>query len=352
MYSLSDYNYHLPVHCIAQKPADQRDQSRLLWLNRKTGCLYHRRFDELEQMLTPGDVLVVNNTRVIPARMFGRKETGGRVEVLLLHYPEKKDFNPAGVVTCRCLMRASKRPAVGARIIFEAGISAHVTGFSDGIFDIDFSFSGDLDTVLNRIGQMPLPPYIHRNGANSGENDTQAYQTVFAREKGAVAAPTAGLHFTPGLINRLKTFGVQIVALTLHVGYGTFSPVRVEDIRDHQIHSEWYRIPAHTAYTINAAREKKRRIIAVGTTSCRTLEYAADDTGRIVPGDGVCDLFIYPGYRFRAIDALITNFHLPRSTLLMLVSALAGRKEILAAYEIAKENGYRFFSYGDAMFIG
>ncbi len=306
----------------------------------------------MEKLLSPGDVLVVNDTKVIPARIFGRKETGGRVEVLLLHYPKVMSDSKSGAVMCRCLIRASKRPDVGARIWFDDSVSATVVSFDGGIFRIELFFDGDMDTILNRIGHMPLPPYIQRNGKKPHGDDTLTYQTIFAREKGAVAAPTAGLHFTPELINRLKAAGVHVVTITLHVGYGTFSPVRVDDIRDHQIHSEWYRISDRTADIINTARDENRRIIAVGTTSCRTLEYAADHAGRVVSGEGVCDLFIYPGYRFKVIDALITNFHLPRSTLLMLVSALAGRKRILAAYETAIKNGYRFYSYGDAMFIG
>jgi S-adenosylmethionine:tRNA ribosyltransferase-isomerase len=295
---------------------------------------------------------VVNDTKVIPARIFGRKETGGRVEVLLLHYPNIMPDSEHGVAMCRCLIRASKRPGVGARIWLDDAASATVVRFDGGIFEIELSFDGDMDTILNRIGHMPLPPYIQRNDKKPQSDDTVTYQTIFAREKGAVAAPTAGLHFTPELINRLTSAGVHVVTITLHVGYGTFSPVRVDDIRDHQIHSEWYRISDRTASIINAAQAENRRIIAVGTTSCRTLEYAADQTGRIVSGDGVCDLFIYPGYRFKVIDALITNFHLPQSTLLMLVSALAGREQILAAYQAAIKNGYRFYSYGDAMFIG
>jgi len=352
MYALSDYNYHLPTAYIAQKPADRRDQSKLLCLDRESGHIHHRRFDDINQLLNPGDVLVVNDTEVIPARIFGRKETGGRVEVLLLHYPEIQHQKMVGTATCRCLMRASRRPSVGACILFEEDVSATVTGFDNGIFEVAFSFSGDFDTVLGKIGQIPLPPYIQRNTTNASCDDATTYQTVFAREKGAVAAPTAGLHFTFELIKQLSAKGVHLAKITLHVGYGTFSPVRVGDIRDHQIHTESYRISATAASAINDARADGRRVIAVGTTSCRTLEYAADHTGRVAPGDGGCDLFIYPGYRFKAINALITNFHLPQSTLLMLVSALAGREQILSAYETAMEKDYRFYSYGDAMFIG
>ncbi len=352
MFALSDYDYHLPPKLIAQHPVDHRDRSRLLCLDRKSGDIRHRRFDDLARILKPGDLLVVNDTEVIPARLIGRKATGGRVEALLLHYPRLTSDGKIKTATCRCLLKAAKRPAVGSRIFFEDGVSATVMSFNRGFFSVTFFFSDDFGTMLNRIGQVPLPPYIQRDGGKTDRDDKASYQTVFAREKGAVAAPTAGLHFTDELINRLKTIGVQMVAITLHVGYGTFSPVRVDDIRKHRIHTESYRISAQAAKTINAARDEKRRIIAVGTTSCRTLEYTADHTGRIVPGDGVCDLFIYPGYQFKAIDALITNFHLPQSTLLMLVSALAGRERILFAYREAMENGYRFYSYGDAMFIG
>ncbi len=351
MYSLSDYDYHLPIKHIAQTPADRRDRSRLLRLCRKTGRTHHHRFDDLVHLLAPGDVLVVNNTEVIPARLFGRKETGGRVEVLLLNYPQARPDDATGRMTGRCLIRASRRPGVGTRIRLGDAATATVTGFDKGVFDIDLSFDGDMDAILNRIGHIPLPPYIQRNGDAPPCDDARAYQTVFAREKGAVAAPTAGLHFTPDLLNQLKSAGVQIVTITLHVGYGTFSPVRVDDIRDHQIHTEAYRISTPAARTINAARAAGHRIIAVGTTSCRTLEYAARPAGGVAPGRGMCDLFIYPGYRFKVVDALITNFHLPQSTLLMLVSALAGREKILAAYRAAIEQGYRFFSYGDAMFI-
>jgi len=352
MYTLSDYDYDLPKKYIAHQPATRRDRSRLLWLDRNSGRIRHRRFDDLVQLLQSGDVLVVNDTAVIPARIMGRKETGGRVEVLLLNYPGEELSNNSGTITFRCLIKASKRPAAGTRLFFKKGVTAIVTGFNDGIFEAAFSFTGDIDATLDQIGSVPLPPYIQRNSHNVSCDDPTAYQTVYARDKGAVAAPTAGLHFTPELLRNLKAIGVDIVPITLHVGYGTFSPVRVDDIRDHRIHTEPYRIPEKTAKAINNARTTNRRIIAVGTTSCRTLEYAVDHTGHIAPGAGMCDLFIYPGYRFKMTDALITNFHLPQSTLLMLVSALAGRDRILAAYREAIKIGYRFYSYGDAMFIG
>ncbi len=352
MYTLSDYNYDLPRKCIAQQPAVRRDRSRLLWMDRNSGRIRHRRFDDLVQLLQSGDVLVVNDTAVIPARIMGRKETGGRVEVFLLNYPGEEPSVNSGTVTFRCLIKASKRPAGGTRLFFKKGVTAIVTGFNDGIFEAAFSFTGGIDATLDQIGTVPLPPYIQRNGHNVPCDDPTAYQTVYARDKGAVAAPTAGLHFTPELLRNLKAIGVDIVPITLHVGYGTFSPVRANDIRDHRIHTEAYRISEKTAQTINNARTANRRIIVVGTTSCRSLEYAADRSGHVVPGAGMCDLFIYPGYRFKMTDALITNFHLPQSTLLMLVSALAGRDRVLAAYREAIKIGYRFYSYGDAMFIG
>lgn len=352
MYILSDYDYNLPKECIAQQPAIRRDRSRLLWLDRGSNRIHHRRFDDLGQLLQPGDVLVVNDTAVIPARILGCKETGGRVEVLLLNYPGEEPSINSGTITFQCLIKASKRPAAGTRLIFKKGVTAIVTGFEDGIFEVSFTLTEDIDATLDEIGSVPLPPYIQRNGHNVPCDDPTAYQTVYARDRGAVAAPTAGLHFTPELLRNLETTGIDVVPITLHVGYGTFSPVRVDDIRDHRIHTETYRIPEKTAETINNARTTNRRIIAVGTTSCRTLEYAADDTGHVASGAGLCDLFIYPGYRFKVIDALITNFHLPQSTLLMLVSALAGRDRILAAYREAIKTGYRFYSYGDAMFIG
>ena len=352
MYALSDYDYCLPKRLIAQKPAARRDRSRLLWLEGNSDRIHHRRFDDLVQLLQPGDVLVVNDTAVVPARIMGRKATGGKVEVLLLNYPGKTSSANPSTITFQCLIKASKRPTAGTRLIFKKGVTAVVTGFTDGIFEATFSFTGNIDENLGQIGSVPLPPYINRDDPKAPCDDSATYQTVYARNMGAVAAPTAGLHFTPELLQNLKIIGVKIVPITLHVGYGTFSPVRVDDIRDHHIHTEPYRIPKKTAKTINNARVVKHRIIAVGTTSCRTLEYATNRNGHIVSGAGMCNLFIYPGYRFKMTDALITNFHLPQSTLLMLVSALAGRDRVLAAYREAIQTGYRFYSYGDAMFIG
>lgn len=351
MYALTDYDYHLPNECIAQKPVTQRDRSKLLTLNRNSGHIRHRRFVDLVRLLHPGDVLVVNDTAVIPARILGRKETGGKVEVLLLDYPETAKSGRGGTPVFRCLIKASKRPQKGSRLYFKKGVTAIVKGFNNGIFEASFSFSQPIDETLEEIGSVPLPPYIERNDQNDSHDDSVLYQTVYAKAKGAVAAPTAGLHFTPDLLRRLKAGGIDIVSITLHVGYGTFCPVRSKDIRDHSIHTEPYQIPEETAQIINAARRAQRRIIAVGTTSCRTLEYVGDDAGQVSAGSGLCNLFIYPGYRFKVIDALITNFHLPQSTLLMLVSAMAGHEQILSAYREAIQKGYRFYSYGDAMLI-
>jgi S-adenosylmethionine:tRNA ribosyltransferase-isomerase len=288
-------------------------------------------------------VLVVNNTEVIPGRLFGRKSTGGKVEALILDYAgsykktgsyEKKQKNKKFVF--ECLLRASKRPKPGALFIFDQGLKAEVINFRDGIHTLRFFYDGDFKSLLYRIGNMPLPPYIKRNNGISPCDDSKSYQTVYARQKGAVAAPTAGLHFSKKLLEKIQSIGVKIVEITLHVGYGTFLPVRVSDIRTHKIHSEQYYISKNGAATINHAKAKGSRIMAVGTTCVRT---------------GNCDLFIYPGYRFKVVDAMITNFHLPQSTLLMLVSAFAGRKNILSAYNEAIKERYRFYSYGDAMVI-
>ena len=351
MYALNDYDYNLPKKCIAQHPVAGRDRSKLLILDRNTGHVHHYRFNDLGKELRPGDVLVVNDTAVIPARIFGQKETGGKIEVLLLEYPETNVSSNSGTVSLKCLIKASKRPQNGSRLRFDKGVTAIVEAFNDGIYELAFTFPDPVDRILEIIGSMPLPPYIERPDGDGCKNDSVSYQTVYAKNKGAVAAPTAGLHFTPNLLQELKTAGITIAPITLHVGYGTFSPVRSEDIRNHTIHTEPYWIPEKTAHIINTAKRAYKRIIAVGTTTCRTLEYAGDEAGNVAPGSGSCDLYIYPGYRFRVIDALITNFHLPQSTLLMLVSALAGREQILSAYQEAITKGYRFYSYGDAMLI-
>jgi S-adenosylmethionine:tRNA ribosyltransferase-isomerase len=349
MFSLNDYNYDLPEKLIAQKPVKKRDRSKLLLLNRKTGELSHHEFSEIYKYLLPGDILIINNTEVIPGRLLGRKETGGKAEVLILDYAGGKAGS--GKFTSECLINASKHTKAGTFIFFGNGLKAEVTGFFDGVYSLKFYCNSDFESLLYKMGKIPLPPYIKRNENDSSFNDKTAYQTVYAREKGAVAAPTAGLHFTKELIEKLKLRGVEIAEITLHVGYGTFLPVRSSDIRDHRMHSERFFIPESTADIINRARKEGRRIIAVGTTCVRTLEFASDKNGVVNSGNGTCNLFIYPGYTFKVIDAMITNFHLPKSTLLMLVSAFAGRENILNAYKKAIKNKYRFYSYGDAMLI-
>ena len=352
MYSIDDYHYHLPEENIAQKPAGQRDQSRLLILGRTSGSLSHGHFRDLSKHLSASDVVVLNNTKVVPARLVGKKETGGRVELLLLDYTQAKVRHTSGnEVETLCLVKASKRPRIGSRFIFEAGLTAEVVG-TDGMQQrVKFSPAGDFESLLYRIGKVPLPPYIRRQNGVDGVDDHTLYQTVYASQKGAVAAPTAGLHFTGNTLERLKKKGVKVVEITLHVGYGTFSPVRVSDIRQHAMHAERFSISEKTAGVINQAKEAGHRVVAVGTTCVRTLEFVSTRDGEVVPGKGSCDLFIYPGFNFKVVDAMVTNFHLPQSTLLMLVSGFAGRDNILNAYRTAIEKGYRFYSYGDAMLI-
>lgn len=353
MFAIDDYDYPLPEALIAQSPAARRDQSRLLVLDRQAGRHGHHRFCELERLLSPGDLLVVNNTAVIPGRLLGRKASGGKAEVLILDYAAGlRGRRRRGAFVCECLVKAARRPRPGTVITFEAGLEARVESAVNGTCRLNFADGRALEALLPKIGQVPLPPYIRRQPGQAPPcDDAHAYQTLFAEHQGAIAAPTAGLHFTPEVVRALAARGVNIVAITLHVGYGTFSPVRVTDIRRHPIHSEWYHIPQPVADAVNRARDGGRRVVAVGTTSVRTLEFATGADGRLTPGSGQCDLFIYPGYRFRQVDAMITNFHLPRSTLLMLVSAFAGRKRVLAAYAEAIARGYRFFSYGDAMLL-
>lgn len=352
MFSLNDYYYELPESLIAQQPAAQRENSRLLVLDRRSGKIAHRHFTDIRTLLLPGDVLVINNTSVVPARLLGRKKTGGRVELLIIDYADSiLRENPRGKRQVQCLIKAAKRPTPGTLIEFDPFLLAEVIAFDEGIFTVEFSFEGDFETLLYRIGRIPLPHYIKRDETGNLPEDIRNYQTVYASEKGAAAAPTAGLHFSESLLREMADQGVHIAPITLHVGYGTFVPVRVTDIREHRMHAETYIIPAETAEIINQAKSDGNRVVAVGTTSVRTLEYAADDQGQIRAGKGRSDLFIYPGYRFAVIDAVITNFHLPQSTLLMLVSAFAGRENVVAAYNEAVREQYRFFSYGDAMFI-
>lgn len=350
MYRLNDYDYRLPPELIAQTPAPDREGSRLLHLMRADGSIRHRRFEHIVDLLQPSDLLVVNNTRVVPGRLYGRKPSGGKVELLILDYGQT-DAGGDGRRIFQCLIKASKAAAVGSRLIFDEGLVGEVQDFAGGIYTVRFSSPQPFDALLERIGRMPLPPYIQRSASRPDPVDRQRYQTVYARERGAIAAPTAGLHFSEALLSRIRERGVRVAAITLHVGYGTFVPVRVDDIRDHRMHDEWFSISADTADRINQARRMGRRVVAVGTTSVRTLEYAADGDGFIAPGSGRCDLFIYPGYRFKVIDVMLTNFHLPRSTLLMLVSAFVGRETVLKTYAEAVKEKYRFFSYGDAMLI-
>ena len=353
MYALNDYNYQLPDELIAQKPADRRDESNLLVMDRRSGQLLHHRFHLLGNFLRPGDVLVINNTAVIPGRLVGKKASGGSVEVLICSFngngcPAASEANPI----FECLIKAAKPPHPGGSLYFDEQLTAQVLERRNGMYLVKFDAAGNFETVLDRIGKVPLPPYIRRSdGSEALCDDRVAYQTVYATEKGAIAAPTAGLHFTPELLDSLKASGVGIAAITLHVGYGTFRPVRSQDIRLHHMHSERYSISAAAAKRINTARAAGRHVVAVGTTCVRTLEYAADANGEVAAGGGDCDLFIYPGYRFKAVDALITNFHLPQSTLIMLVSAFAGREKVLQAYQEAIKRRYRFYSYGDAMLI-
>ena len=346
MYSLSDYDYHLPPELIAQKPLAQRDQSRLLVLNRKTGELSHREFSTLPDLLSPKDLMVVNNTKVIPGRLPGHKDTGGKIEVLILDYAGAQKGQ--GLFISNCLIKASKATKPGTHLFFGDQLEAEVLDGQNGVYTLKFLFQGNFQDLLDEIGRVPLPPYIKRA---QDADDRRSYQTVYASTRGAVAAPTAGFHFTEVLMNQIKSGGTDTVSVTLHIGYGTFLPVRVSDIRGHRMHSERFTVPEVTADSINNARDEGKRIIAVGTTSVRALEFASDINGKITAGSGSCDLFIYPGYNFKMVDAMITNFHLPKSTLLMLVSAFAGRENILRAYEEAIKERYRFYSYGDAMFI-
>jgi len=339
--NVSEFDFYLPEALIAQHPVEPRDASRLMVLNRDSGGIEHHRFRDLVSLLKEGDVLVLNNTRVIPARLIGEKEgTEGKIEVLILKRLELDVWE--------ALVKPGKRLKVGQKVHFGQGILVGelLEILENGNRRIHFTYSGVFETILDTLGQMPLPPYI-----TAQLDDQERYQTVYAKERGSVAAPTAGLHFTPELLGELQTKGVEIVEILLHVGLGTFRPVKVEDIRDHHMHSEYYRINLEAAEQINRAKREGRRVIAVGTTAARTLESVGDDQGRVSPGDGWTDIFIYPGYSFKVVDALLTNFHFPKSTLVMLVSALAGRELILKAYEIAVVERYRFFSFGDAMLI-
>ncbi len=336
----SDFNYYLPEELIAQTPLQKRDASRLLHLDKLTGEVTHRHFYDLPDYLREGDCLVLNDSRVLPARLVGKRETGGVVEVVLL-----RDM---GNNAWECLTRPGRKTKPGTKLIFGDGeLTATVTDCCDGGNKLlKFDFEGIFLEVLERLGKMPLPPYI-----KTELQDKERYQTVYSHEVGSAAAPTAGLHFTEELLEKIALKGIKICYVTLHVGLGTFRPVKCDDIENHEMHAEYCIIPAETAKTVTETRQNGGRIVAVGTTSCRTLESFAKDDGTLPECSGWTDIFIYPGYRFKCIDALVTNFHLPESTLVMLVSALAGRENILNAYAIAVEEKYRFFSFGDAMLI-
>jgi len=345
---VDEFDYQLPPELIAQFPTPQRDSSRLLVINRKDGRIEHTIFHRIVDYFKPGDVLVINDTKVKPAKILGQKETGGKVEVLLIQplnkgeYPKKKNV-------WEVLISCSKKPRIGSWLFLESNLSAQVVQRKEeGLWDVELKYKGDLDEILGEIGKTPLPPYIKRKSFNQDSYDRKCYQTIFARKVGSVAAPTAGLHFTETLIKQIQQKGVKVLSATLHVGLGTFQPVRVKNIEDHRMHHEYYEISPKTAKKITQAIEKGERIIAVGSTSVRIMETLGQKNA---PLRGNTDLFIYPGYAFKTVKGLITNFHLPRSTLLMLVAAFVGKNLLFRAYQEAIANKYRFYSYGDAMLI-
>lgn len=337
----SDFYFDLPEELIAQTPLERRDASRLLKLDRQTGAIAHRHFYDLPEYLNAGDCLVLNDSRVLPARLIGNRSTGGSVEVVLL-----RDL---GGGKWECLTRPGRKTRPGAELTFGGGAltATVVDAIEDGNKILQFHYEGIFLEILEKLGKMPLPPYI-----KAELEDSERYQTVYSKALGSAAAPTAGLHFTQDLLDKIAAKGVRVCYVTLHVGLGTFRPVKEENIQDHAMHSEFCIVPEETARIINETKANGGRIIAVGTTTCRTLESFAEPDGTMQGKSGWTNIFIYPGYQFRCIDALVTNFHLPESTLIMLVSALAGRENILHAYEVAVAEKYRFFSFGDAMFIG
>ncbi len=335
----SDFYYELPESSIAQTPLERRDQSKLMVLNRTDKTIEHAKFSALLEYLEPGDCLVLNNTAVLPARMFGRRSSGARVEFLLLTEVEKDVWH--------CLVKPGRKAKVGDVFTFSDRLSACIEAIEEGgVRRVRFSYQGDFYELIEEIGEMPLPPYIHET-----LDDGDRYQTVYKKDRGSAAAPTAGLHFTPELLSALKAKGVQLAYLTLHVGIGTFRPVSADRIEDHTMHAEWYQLDEENAAQIVAAKRAGGRIVAVGTTSVRTLESIFKQHGAVTQSSGWTDIFIYPGYKYNVVDALLTNFHLPESTLLMLVSAFYNREEVLKAYRLAVAENYRFFSFGDAMFI-
>lgn len=339
--NVKDFDFYLPEELIAQHPLEERDSSRLMVLNKKTGEINHKKFRDIIGYLNEGDTLVLNNTRVMPARLIGEKEeTGGKIEFLLLKRVEKDQWE--------CLAKPGKSARVGRRFTFGEGkLKAEVIEVKDnGNRIVEFYYDGIFEEVLDSLGEMPLPPYIHER-----LDDRERYQTVYSKENGSAAAPTAGLHFTKELLEEIKAKGVNVVYLTLHVGLGTFRPVKVDTIEDHEMHSEFYMLSKETADIINETKKRGNSVISVGTTSTRTLETIGDENGFVKEQSGWTNIFIYPGYKFKVVDKLITNFHLPESTLIMLVSTLAGKDNVMNAYKEAVNERYRFFSFGDAMFI-
>jgi S-adenosylmethionine:tRNA ribosyltransferase-isomerase len=336
---VKDFHFELPEELIARYPLEQRSASRLLCVDGKSGALEHRIFSDLVELLEPGDLLVFNDTRVIPARLFGQKESGGKVELLIERVTGENE--------ALAHVRSSRSPRPGTRLQLEGGIEAVVTGRRENLFELRFEIDGHLVEALEQFGHMPLPPYMKREDQLC---DRERYQTVYNRKPGAVAAPTAGLHFDEPLLQRLAAMGVEQTFVTLHVGAGTFQPVKVDRIEDHHMHAEYIEVSPEACEAVRAARARGNRVVAVGTTSVRCLE-SASRGGEIAPFYGDTDIFIYPGYEFVSVDALITNFHLPESTLLMLVSAFAGYEHMMNAYRTAVAERYRFFSYGDAMFL-
>ena len=338
---VSDFDFYLPEELIAQHPLEKRDESRLMVLDKKTGKIEHKRFYDIIDYLNKGDTLVLNNTRVMPARLIGEKEnTGGKIEFLLLKRVEGDKWE--------CLAKPGKSAREGRRFTFGNGIlkAQVIEVLENGNRIVEFYYDGIFEQVLDSLGEMPLPPYIHEK-----LEDKERYQTVYSKEKGSAAAPTAGLHFTKELLKKIEDKGVNIVYLTLHVGLGTFRPVKVENIENHNMHSEFYMLSKESAEDINETKKRGNRVISVGTTSTRTLETIGDENGIVKEQSGWTNIFIYPGYKFKVVDNLITNFHLPESTLIMLVSTLAGKENVMNAYNIAVKEKYRFFSFGDAMFI-
>ena len=337
---VTDFDYNLPEELIAQVPIKNRDESRLMVLDKEIGSIEHKQFRDIIEYLNPGDCLVRNNTKVIPARLYGKKETGANVEFVLL-----KNFE--GDIW-EAMVRPGNKLHEGAKVIFGDGLlrAEILSTLEDGTRKVKFYYDGIFNEILDKIGLMPLPPYIHES-----LSDNDRYQTVYAKYEGSAAAPTAGLHFTPELLKRIEEKGIKIANVTLHVGIGTFRPVKEENVEEHHMHTEHYYIKEEDAEKINSAKSSGHKVIAVGTTSCRTLETIADEKGFVKACEGDTGIYIYPGYKFKCLDGLITNFHLPQSTLLMLVSALAGREHILNAYNEAVKEKYRFFSFGDAMFI-